>query len=82
VIKDAIDIHNGSLLLNNLHSDFFLSIKFGLGLSFVRIPCCDCIVAHPAAQQHIAPSYLKITQNDKFSVKIEPFTGNPLCNPL
>lgn len=26
--------------------------------------------------------YLKITQNDKFSVKVEPFTGNPLCHPL
>lgn len=51
-------------------------------LSFVRIPCCDCIVAHPADRQHIVPSYLKITQNDKFSVKVEPFTGNPLCHPL
>lgn len=39
-------------------------------------------VAHPADRQHIVPSYLKITQNDKFSVKVEPFTGNPLCHPL
>lgn len=43
---------------------------------------CDYIVAARRTSEHIVPSYLKITQNDKFSVKVEPFTGNPLCHPL
>jgi hypothetical protein len=42
----------------------------------------DFIVAARRTSEHIVPSYLKITQNDKFSVKVEPFTGNPLCHPL
>ena len=45
-------------------------------------PSCDYIVAARRTSEHIVPSYLKITQNDKFSVKVEPFTGNPLCHPL
>lgn len=75
---------NGLLLSEDFHDLFLLSFWFysAWELSFVRIPCCDCIVAHPADRQHIVPSYLKITQNDKFSVKVEPFTGNPLCHPL
>ena len=40
----------------------------------VQVPCCDCIVAHPADRQHIVPSYLKITQNDKLdSNELIPF---------
>lgn len=61
------------------------SFLFGfiqLGSFRLFVSLAVTVVAHPADRQHIVPSYLKITQNDKFSVKVEPFTGNPLCHPL